>query len=126
MASGSNNQIYTYQDPRDTSYSCIFRKTLIPIVTIVALATEILVLLILLFFHAILYLITRFNPDFKKVEGMPSNSMELQLAFVRQLENDTEGSIEPKHLARCVYGFDKERNMLRFYQVDNAPVRRLL
>lgn len=104
-------------------YSCVQQVTRIPIVTVLAVFLEILVLLALLLFDLSLFLTVRSKPGYKKVEDMPSDVLDLQLAFVRQLENDTEHKIQPKHLVGYAYGFDKD--MLRFQRVGSAPVCRL-
>ena len=108
--------------PDDPNYSCVLYKTYIPIVTVVALALEVAILLVLLVLDAILFLSVRFKHDYKKVEEMSSSVTELQLAFIRQLENDTENEIQPRHLTRYAYGFDKAKDLLRFQHVRGAPV----
>ena len=125
MARGSLNRA-DLSAPDDPNYSCILYKTYIPIVTVVALALEVAILLVLLVLDAILFLSVRFKHDYKKVEDMSSSVTELQLAFIRQLGNDTENEIQPRHLTRCAYGFDKAKDMLRFQHVRGAPVSRSL
>lgn len=124
MVSGSHNVANTPPPDNDTLYNCIQQVTRIPIVTILAVALEIIVLLGLLLFDVILLLSVRSKPGYKKVVDMPNDVLEMQLAFVRQLENDTENKIQPKHLVSYVYGFDKEKDMdmLRFQRVGSAPV----
>ena len=123
MATGSNNSADAAPLPDDDGlYSCVVLNTQIPIVTVIAVVIELVVLSLLLLIHSVLFLRVRSRPDYKKVEHMPSSVMELQLAFVRQLENDTEHKITPRHLARYGYGFDKERDMLRFHRINSTPV----
>lgn len=124
MASGSHNVANKPPPDNDKMYRCVQQVTRIPIITILAVGLEIIVLLGLLLFDVILLLTVRFKPDYKKVEDMPTDVLELQLAFVRQLENDTENMIQPKHLIDYGYGFDREKDsdMLRFQHVSSAPV----
>lgn len=124
MVSGSHNVANNPPPDNDTLYNCVQQVTRIPIVTVLAVGLEIIVLLGLLLFDVILLLSVRFKPGYKNVEDMPNDVLEMQLAFVRQLENDTEKKIQPKHLVSYVYGFDKEKDMdmLRFQRVGSAPV----
>lgn len=124
MVSGSHNVANKPPPDSDTLYNCVQQVTRIPIVTVLAVALEIIVLLGLLLFDVILLLSVRSKPGYQKVVDMPNDVLEMQLAFVRQLENDTENKIQPKHLVSYVYGFDKEMDMdmLRFQHVSSAPV----
>ena len=125
MAGGSLKQA-NWSAPNDPNYNCVLYKTYIPIVTVVALAPGVAILLVLLVLDAILFPSVRFKHDYKKVEDMPSSVTELQLAFIRQLENDIENEIQPRHLTRYAYGFDKAKDMRRFQHVRGAPVSRSL
>ena len=123
MAWGSANSDWKQaeiSEPAHTGhkYGCKMQRTRISVVIWILLAIALGSLLGLSVTGFFLYIRTRTNSKWKKVESIPSDIANWQLAFVHDFQGDSQRSLTLRDLDRFGYGWDQKDGNLKFVTMD--------
>ncbi|KAI9670302.1 MAG: hypothetical protein M1831_006516 [Alyxoria varia] len=127
MAWGSSNSDWKQADSSEPAhtgdkYGCKVQRTRISIAIWIVVAITLAILLGLSGLGFSLYVLTRATRKWKKVEAMPSDMADWQLAFIQDFQGDNQRTLTAKDLDRFGYGWDHRDGMLRFMTLDERSI----